>query len=39
MSVRWSDEIKAEIRRKETTWKDVLAVSDEEEKERYMEAY
>ena len=37
-SMWWNDEIKAAFRRKETAWKGVLATSDEETKERYMEA-
>ena len=35
----WNDKIKAAVRRKETAWKGVLAASDEETKERCMEAY
>ena len=35
-SVWWNDEIKAAVRRKEAAWK---AASNEETKERYMEAY
>ena len=38
-SVWWYDEIKASVRRKETVWKGMLAASDEETKERCMEAY
>ena len=34
-----NDEIKAAVRRKEAAWKEVLATSDEEAKERYMEGY
>ena len=38
--IMWgSDEIKAAVRRKEATWKRVLAPSDEETKERCMEVY
>ena len=37
--VLWNDEIKAAVRRKEDAWKGVLAASDEETKERCMEAY
>ena len=37
--VWWNDEIKAAVRRKEATWKWVLAVNDEETKERCMKAY
>ena len=37
--VLWNDEIKAAVRRKEAPWKEVLAASDEEAKERCMEAY
>ena len=36
-SVWWNDEIKAAVRRKESAWKDVLAASDEEAKERCIE--
>ena len=35
----WNDEVKATIRRKEAAWKEVLATSDEEAKERCMESY
>ena len=35
----WNDEVKAEVRREEDAWKEVLAASDLEAKERYMEAY
>ena len=38
-SLWWNDEIKAAVRRKEAAWKGVLAASDEETKERCMEAY
>ena len=38
-SMRWNDEIKAAVRRKETAWKEVLAASEEEEKESCMEVY
>ena len=34
--VWWNDEIKAAVRRKEATWKGVMAASDEETKESYM---
>ena len=37
-SVRWNDEIKAAVRRKETAWKEVLVASDEGTNERGMEA-
>ena len=37
--VWWNDEIKAVVRRKESSWKDVLAASDEETKERCIKAY
>ena len=30
----WNDEIKATVRRKEAAWKELLAASDEEAKER-----
>ena len=38
-SVWWNDEIKAAVRRKEAAWKEILAASNKEIKERYMEAY
>ena len=38
-SVWWNDEIKAAVRRKKTVWREVLAASDEEAKERCMEVY
>ena len=38
-SVWWNDEIKAPVRRKESAWKEVMVASEEEEKERYIEAY
>ena len=38
-SAWWNDEVKAAVRRKEAAWKEVLAASDEEAKERWMEAY
>ena len=38
-SLWWSDEIKAAVRRKEAALKGVLAASEEEAKERCMEAY
>ena len=38
-SVRWNNEIKAALRRKEAAWKVVLAASDEENKERCMKEY
>ena len=34
-----NDEIKVAVRRKEAAWKEVLAASDEETKERCMEVY
>ena len=34
-----TDKIKAAVRRKEAAWKGLLAASDEETKERSMEAY
>ena len=37
--VRWNGKINAAVRRKEVAWKGVLAASDEETKERCMEAY
>ena len=36
-SVWWNDEVKTAFRRKEAAWKEVLAASDEEVKERCME--
>ena len=39
MSVWWNDEIKAAVRRKVAAWKEMLAASNEEAKERCMEAY
>ena len=38
-SVCWNDEVKAAVMRKEASWKEVLAASDEETNERCMEAY
>ena len=38
-SVRWNEEIKPAVRRKEAAWKGVLAAIDKETKERCMEAY
>ena len=38
-SVWWDDEVKAAVKRKETAWKEVLAASDKEAKERCMKAY
>ena len=38
-SVWWNDEVKAPVRRKNAAWKEVLAASDEEIKERCMAAY
>ena len=38
-SVWWNDEVKVAVRRKEAAWKVVLAASNEEAKERCMEAY
>ena len=38
-SVRWNDEIKAAVGGKKAAWKEVLAASDEQAKERCMEAY
>ena len=37
-SVWWNDEIKAAVRRNEAAWNGVLAASDEETKERCVEA-
>ena len=38
-SVRWNDEVKAAIMRKDFTWKEVFAASNEEAKGRCMEGY
>ena len=38
-SVWWNDEVKVAVRRKEAAWKEVSAASNEEAKERCMEAY
>ena len=39
-SVWWNDEVKAAaVRRKEADWKEVMATSDGEAKERCMEMY
>ena len=38
-SVRWNDNIKAAVKRKEAGWKRLLAASNEETKGRCMEAY
>ena len=35
----WIDEVRAKVRRKESTWKEMLAAKDERSKERYMETY
>ena len=37
-SVLWEDEINVVVKRKKAAWKGVLAASDEEAKERCMEA-
>ena len=37
--VWWNDEVKATVKKKEAAWKVVLAASDEEIKERCMEAF
>ena len=39
ISVCWNDVVKTAVRRREAAWKEVLAVSDEEAKERCKEAY
>ena len=39
MSVWWNDGVKAAVRIKEAAWKEALAASDEEAKERCMKAY
>ena len=36
-TILWNDEIKATVRKKDAAWKEVLAASDEEAKERCME--
>ena len=38
-SMWWNDKVKASVKRKEAAWKEVLTASDEEAKERCMEAY
>ena len=38
-SVWWNDEIKASVKRKETTGKEMLEARDEVAKERYLEVY
>ena len=38
-NVWWNDEAKSAVRRKESAWKEVLAASNEEAKERCMETY
>ena len=38
-SVWWNYEVNAAVRRKEVTWKEELASSDEDAKERCMEVY
>ena len=38
-SVQWNVEVKTAVRRKEAAWKEVLAASHEEAKEKFMEAY
>ena len=35
----WNDEVKPAVRIKQAAWKEVLAASDEEAKERCMEVY
>ena len=35
----WNDKAKAPVKRKETAWKEMLGVRDEDSKERCMEAY
>ena len=35
----WNNEIKAAVKGKEAAWKEMLATSDEEAKERCMEVY
>ena len=37
--MRWKDGVKVEVRKKEAAWKEVLAASNEESKEKCMEAY
>ena len=38
-SMWWNNEIKAAVRRKETAWREVLAASIEEVKDRCVEVY
>ena len=38
-SVGWNDKIKVVVRRKDTAWKEMLAASDGETKERCREPY
>ena len=37
-SVWWNDEVKTVVRRNEAAWREMLSASDEEAKERCMEA-
>ena len=37
--VWWNNKVKATVRRKEAAWKELLAASDQEAKERCMETY
>ena len=38
-NVQWKDEVKAAVRKKDATWKKVLAASKEEAKEICMKVY
>ena len=38
-SMWWNNEIKAALRKKEAAWKEVFTASNEEAKERCLEAY
>ena len=38
-SVGWNDKVKAAVKRKEDTWKEVLGARHEDARETYLEAY